>query len=40
MELIGVILSLNTKSQTLPVSRGHLREGGDFIVIYQCTLVM
>lgn len=32
------ILSLDTERQTLPVSRGHLREVGDFVVLFQCTL--
>lgn len=32
------ILSLNTERQALLVSRGHLREGGDFTVVFQCTL--
>lgn len=32
------ILSLNTISQTLPTNRGHLREGGDFLVLFRRAL--
>lgn len=32
------ILSLNTECHILPVSRGHLRDRRDFIVLFQFTL--
>lgn len=32
------IISLNTESRISPVSRGHLRDMGDFIVLFQYIL--